>query len=279
MKLIDSQVHAYEANNPKRPWTGVLHGPASVTGDDMVAAMDRVGVAGALLVSPYAMYRFDASYALEVYAAHPGRFGIIKPVNSQDAAVVETIDAWAATKGTVAIRLMLNADTPTDPTDPGIDRVMKAAARHGMPINLLAWGRLDQVKAMAARHPDTVLVVDHLGMQQPFEPPVPAEPWVDLPKVLSLAAFDNVKIKISGAGTLSHQPYPYDDIWPPILQILDSYGVDRCMWGTDWTRAVAFLTYEQGVEPFLKTDRLSDGDKAALMGGTLSKVYNWTPSQ
>ena len=39
------------------------------------------------------------------------------------------------------------------------------------------------------------------------------------------------------------------------------------MWGTDWTRAVASLTYQQGVEAFRVTDRLSDSDRAALMGG------------
>jgi hypothetical protein len=57
-----------------------LQGPDEVTGDDMVAAMDAVGVDGALLISSYSMYRYDASYALEVYAKHPGRFGLIKVV-------------------------------------------------------------------------------------------------------------------------------------------------------------------------------------------------------
>jgi hypothetical protein len=51
------------------------------------------------------------------------------------------------------------------------------------------------------------------------------------------------------------------------------------MWGTDWTRAVALLTYAQGVDPFRLTDRLSDGDRAALMGGTLEKIYNWSLSK
>ena len=52
MLTIDAQVHAYERTHPGRPWAAVLHGPAQVTGDDMVAAMDAVGVDGALLVSP-----------------------------------------------------------------------------------------------------------------------------------------------------------------------------------------------------------------------------------
>ena len=40
MWIFDSQVHAYERNHPGRPWVGTLHGPAEVTGDQMVAAMD-----------------------------------------------------------------------------------------------------------------------------------------------------------------------------------------------------------------------------------------------
>jgi len=71
---------------------------------------------------------------------------------------------------------------------------------------------------------------------------------------------------------------PYKDIWDPLGRIFDAFGIGRCMWGTDWTRAVALLTYAQGVEPFRVTDRLSDGDRAALMGGTLQKVYDWAPS-
>ena len=40
MVIIDAQVHAYERNHPGRPWSGVLTGPAEVTGDDMGVAMD-----------------------------------------------------------------------------------------------------------------------------------------------------------------------------------------------------------------------------------------------
>jgi predicted TIM-barrel fold metal-dependent hydrolase len=96
--------------------------------------------------------------------------------------------------------------------------------------------------------------------------------------VLALAAHDNVTIKISGACTLSHQAFPYRDLWDPLCRIFDAFGFERCMWGTDWTRAVALLTYKQGVEAFRVTDRLSDSDRAALMGGTLTRLYDWAPS-
>jgi len=279
MLTIDAQVHAYERDHPGRPWLAALAGPAEVNGDDMIAAMDAVGVDGALLVSPFTTYGYDASYALEVYTAHPDRFGLIKPVDPADPKVADTIADWRATAGAVAIRLMLNRFASENPADPGINRVLAAAARHSLPVNLLSWGRLEQVEQLAARHPETMLVIDHLGLQQPFAPPAPADPFADLPKLLALAAHDNVSVKITGACTLSHEAFPYKDLWDPLCRIFDAFGFDRCMWGTDWTRAVALLTYRQGVDAFRVTDRLSDADRAALMGETLTRVYDWSPSK
>ena len=97
--------------------------------------------------------------------------------------------------------------------------------------------------------------------------------------MLALAELENVAIKISGACTLSHAPYPYDDIWDPLCRIFDAFGFERCLWGTDWTRAIHILSYSQGVEPFRLTDRLGDPERAALMGGALSTIYNWAPAR
>ena len=277
MTTIDAQVHAYERNHPGRPWSGVLHGPPEVTGKDMVAAMDTVGVDGAILVSAFTMYRYDASYAVLTRNAYPDRFAMVKPVDTNDPGVGETIADWKKTPGAAGIRIMMRGEVSADPADPGINRVLAAAAKHDLPVNLLCWGRIDQVAALAARNPDTRLVIDHLGLQQPFEPPVPAEPWAELPQLLTLAAHKNVVVKITGACTLSHQPFPYNDIWDPLARIFDAFGLNRCLWGTDWTRAVELLTYKDGVESFRITDRLSDSDRAVLMGGTAARVYGWSP--
>src|SRR4026209_245546 len=118
MLTIDAQVHAYECNHPGRPWHAVLTGPPEVTGDQMVAAMDAVGVDGAILVSPFALYRSDASYALEVTDNHPDRSALAKPVDPSAPAVAETIAEWAATPGTVGVRIMLNREVSPDPADP-----------------------------------------------------------------------------------------------------------------------------------------------------------------
>jgi L-fuconolactonase len=277
MPVIDAQVHCYGRNTPDSPWTDPFPGPAEMTGEDMVKAMDDVGVDGALLTSVFAIYRFEASYAIAVRKKHPGRFALIKPVDANDPAVAETIADWAAMPGTVGVRIMMRPEISSDPAAPGLNRILAAGARHNLPVNIQCWGRLPQVGALAARNPATQIVVDHVGMTQVFAPPARPQPFDDLPNVLALAQHENLAIKITGACTYSHEAFPYRDIWDPLARVFDAFGLERCLWGTDWTRATALLTYKEGVDAFRVTDRLSDSDRAMLMGGSLQKIYGWTP--
>lgn len=277
--IIDSQVHAYEANTPARPWRSVPNWPAHVTGDEMVAAMDAVGVDGAIFISAFSLYGYDASYAEAVQRAHPGRFGIVKPLDPENLDIANVIAAWKRVPGAVGVRIMMPNDGLWGADHPGIDRIMRAAAQHGMPVNLHCWGNIDAGTEVIDRNPDTSIILDHLGLLQPRVKPAAPDPWADVPKVVALASRPNVVIKISGACTLSHLPFPYPDIWDPLARIFDAWGMERCLWGTDWTRAAAILSYAEGVQPFLLTDRLSASDRAMLMGGACARAYGWSPTR
>ena len=171
----------------------------------------------------------------------------------------------------------MQKDAPRDPDDPGLRQILRQAARLGLPVNLMCWNTLEAATAMIDRHPDTRFVIDHLGLAQPRTRPAPLQPWAELPKVLELARRPNAVIKVSGACTLSREPYPFTDIWDPLARVFDAWGFDRCLWGTDWTRALAFASYEQAVEPFRQTDRLSESERNMLMGGACAKAYGWAP--
>jgi predicted TIM-barrel fold metal-dependent hydrolase len=80
---------------------------------------------------------------------------------------------------------------------------------------------------------------------------------------------------VSGAWTVSHRPFPIEDLWEPVGRVLDAFGVERCMWGTDWTRATRFLTYAQGLSAFRDHWPMSETDKAAFLGGTALRIYTW----
>ena len=283
MPLIDAQVHVYEANTPQRPWRNVPNWLAHATGDEVVAAMDAVGVDGAILVSPFMLYRYDASYAVAVCRAHAGRFALVKPLDPDDAAVADVIADWKNTPGAVAVRILMDRHAGYGAQHAGVARIARAAAHHGLPVNLHCWDNLDAAMALIDQHPNTRFVIDHLGTVQPFAPFAPSvatgapRPWPELPSVLELAKRSNAVIKVTGACTLSNGCYPFHDIWDPLARVFDAWGIDRCLWGTDWTRAIAVVSYRPAVECFRLSDRLSDSERGMLMGGTCAQVYGWLP--
>src|SRR5467141_1011230 len=171
MAIIDSQVHSAEANPSKLPCHRVPNWPDHVTGDDMVAAMDKVGVDGAIFISAFSMYRYDASYAVEVQRAHPGRLALVKPVDPDDPAVADVIADWKKTPGAVGIRIMMTKEAGRDPNDPGLDRILRAAVRHDFPVNMLCWGNVDAGMAIIDPPPDPRFLIDPLGILQPRVPP------------------------------------------------------------------------------------------------------------
>jgi predicted TIM-barrel fold metal-dependent hydrolase len=273
--IIDAQIHPYERNHPGRPWVEALPGPPEVTGEQLVAAMDEARVDAAILVSAFALYRYDASYAVQVRNAHPHRFALVKPVDIADPAVGEVVADWAKTPGAVAIRVLIFSSRPVGPDDPGLNLAISTAARFSLAVNLACVGNLAIAAALAQKHPSCRLVIDHLGLRQPMTPPPLQDPFGNLPAVLDLAQHENIAIKVSGVCTLSREAYPFADIWDPLWRVFDAYGFDRCMWGTDWTRACDFLTFGEAVEAFRRHERLTQNERAALMGETLQSIYNW----
>ena len=143
MPIIDSQIHPYEANTPKRPWLSTPNWPPSATADENIAAMNKLGIDGAILISAFSIYRFDASYAVEAYKAHPDRFALVKPVDPDDPAVADVIAEWKKTPGTVGVRIQITKEPgrDRDPNHPGFERIARAAARHQAVEDVLRDGR------------------------------------------------------------------------------------------------------------------------------------------
>ena len=218
MPIIDAQVHAYERDRPGRPWVGTLAGPPEVTGSDMVAAMDAVGVDGAVLVSPYSMYRYDASYALQDLCRR------IRPASAWSSRSIPPTPASRRRSRTGRrwkVRSRCGSCWPTGFR--GTQTMPASRASSGLrPAagcrSTCSAGACSTRRWRSRRpHPDTRLVIDHLGLKQPFDPPAPPEPFADLPDLLALADCENVVVKITGACTLSRmRHYPYDDIWDPL---------------------------------------------------------------
>ena len=263
--IIDCQVHAYAANTPERPWKIVPNWPAHVTGDEMVAAMDKVGVDGAIDVSRFSTYEYDGSYAVSVQKAHPNRFALVKPVNPYDPAVADVVAEWKKTPGTVGIRIIMTKEANSN------------AGR--------SWPRPDLTGGCSAQFSGEHFFLGQHRCGTHYPPPSrcalrrrpygypPTERATGPPAALGRSSKSGGTRQTQECGDQDQRrlhtvkgTIPVPDIWDPLARIFDAWGFDRCLWGTDWTRAFAVVNYEQAVEPFLKTDRLS-AIKATLTGG------------
>ena len=280
MLTIDAQVHAYERNHPGRPWAAVLHGPAEVTGDDMVKAMDAVGVDGALLVSPFTMYRYDASYALDVRAAAP------RPVRGDQAGRSERSQGGRYDRRMGGHRGHRRHPHHDDarafrPTPPIPASTACWRPPPGIPFRSTCCAGAGWSRSASWRRaiPSTRLVIDHLGLQQPFEPPAPAEPWAELPKLLALAAHDNIVVKISGACTLVAPAVSLQGHLGsarPHLRCLRLRSLHVGHRLDAGGRLADLQAGSRGVPRHRPPVRQRPG---RAMGQTLQKVYDWAPAK
>src|SRR3979411_582064 len=133
--------------------------------------------------SSFSAYEYDQSYALEVYNTYPDKFRVVTPVDATNPAIDDVVAKWAATPGARGIRIRMPHGLPMDADHPGLNRAFAAAAKHGLPVNLLCWGILDKGLPHIQRHRDTVIVTDQLDLLQPARPPVPADGCAGLHKL------------------------------------------------------------------------------------------------
>ena len=157
---------------------------------------------------------------------------------------------WAAVPGAVGARIMLLSEPSARPGHPGIEAILEAGARSGLPINVLCWGgpgRRGRAGPQPPRHP-------HRD-RPPRSPPALRAPGAGRSlgrpgrRVVALAALDNVVVKVTGACTLiGHRLPPSTTSGSPWAGCSTPSGSTASCGGTDWTRAVELLTYREGVD-------------------------------
>ncbi len=119
--------------------------------------------------------------------------------------------------------------------------------------------------------PGLTFVLDHLG-----KPPIATgelDPWAGHLK--TLAAEPGVTAKISGLVTeADREHWTADDLRPCVETALAVFGPDRLMLGSDWPVCLLAADYEtvwRATESLLT--ELTDAERAALSGGTASRIY------
>ena len=144
-------------------------------------------------------------------------------------------------------------------------------AKYGLSFDLQAYpAQFLHLAAIAERHPDTLVIIDHMGM--------PVETDADGRRtwetgIAALAKLPNVSIKLSGAGFI-HRPWSAASVRSYVLRMIDLFGPQRVLVATNFPTDRMFATMNYTLEQYeILLDRFSDGDRRDMWGRNTNRIY------
>lgn len=154
---------------------------------------------------------------------------------------------------------------------PHLSPAFEALSAQGLVFDALVLPRhLSHLAMVARRHPDLSIVIDHLA-----KPEVKAgriEPWAG--DMAVLAALPNVTCKLSGLITESGTGWRTKDLAPYVRTVLELFGSDRLIWGSDWPVANLAGGYEAWVAASDELlAHLTARERAQIRGGNAARIY------
>ncbi len=130
---------------------------------------------------------------------------------------------------------------------------------------------LPQAIRFVDRHPEQRFVLDHIA--KPLIMDNKLEPWRT--NIRELAKRENVWCKLSGLVTEADLGTWTDEQLKPYMEtVLDAFGSDRLLFGSDWPVCLAASGYRQWYELVMEfTGTLSAEEQAGIMGLNAIEAY------
>lgn len=228
--MIDAHVHLWQLGRHGCVWpTAAL--PAihrDSTMNDWRAEADEAGVTGAVLVQSQEDAA-DTAWLLETASAEPSVLAVVGWIDLLAADAPATIAALARHPKLRGLRPMVQ-DREDDWYDqPALEPAWDAMAAAGLALDALVRPRhLASLARLAARRPSLRVVIDHGAKPRLND----LGEWIAA--LRSLAAHPQVRCKLSGLLTERLPGEAADAIEPAAAVLLDLFGPNRLLWGSDW---------------------------------------------
>ena len=271
--IVDSQVHLWAASTPERPWPARAkpHGE-SLDAATVLARMDESGVDRAIIVPP--SWEGDRNdLGLAAARAHPRRFAVMGRLDPDAPGAREQVERWREQTGMLGLRFSFHTELLRQPfLDGRFDWVWGAAERAGLPAMVLVHhAYMDLMDAVATRHPNLRLVLDHLGLVSGEKD---AHAFRGLDRLLALSRHPNVAVKASALPCYTDEPYPHRGLQPYLRRVYDAFGPRRMFWGTDLSRLPG--SYRQAITLFTEEmPWLGPRDREWIMGRGVCDWLGW----
>lgn len=274
MTIIDAQIHVWSPDVATRPWppgrTRFAHGPA-LSPEQVLRVMDDAGVGRAVLVPP-SWIGDDNTDALAAARAWPDRFAVMGRFDPKARGAQAQLAQWRDQPGMLGIRLTFHLPFwAAWLSDGSLDWFWAATEQASLPLMIFVPGQAVAVGAIAARHPQLRLILDHLA--RPVE--LKDDPaFADLNDVLALARYPNVAVKASALPCYSSEPYPFVGLTKHIRRVWEAFGARRMLWGTDYSRLT--VPYRDAVRHARdELDFLSKDDREWMVGRACAQWVGW----
>lgn len=265
MRIVDSHVHYWQPSLPGRPWDpqGVDLGPPWPV-EQLLDEVRRAGIDQIVQVTP-TVNGTDNRYALEGAERFPeqvaGVFGRFDPVAP---GVAERLSAFASHPKMLGVRLtLMRPEHRAWFTDGTLDAFIDAASEQHVPVAIYAAGAAPALGALGRRHPDAILLVDHMTLRH--SDPAPFEKWAEL---LALRAVPNLHVKVSYFPEVAHEPFPFPSVHRYAREVYETFGPDRLIWGSNFPPSQRACGLVESVRFFRELDFIPDGDKEKIFSGT-----------
>lgn len=275
---IDAHQHFWDLARGDYGWLtpdlGPIHrdfGPA-----DLAPLLAARGIGRTVLVQA-APTEAETRYMLELAARTPFVAGVVGWTDFEAPDAPARIAGLAETPGLVGLRPMIQ-DIP-DPdwmlrTD--MEPAFRALAATGLGFDALVLPRhLPTLLRLLDRHPGLRTVIDHGAKPAIRDDGFAA--WA--PLMRRLARETAACCKLSGLATEDGPGWTPDRLRPYVDHLLDCFGPERLIWGSDWPVLTLAGSYQAWHEA--ATGLLSDLDPpahAAVFGGNAAAFYRLDPT-
>jgi L-fuconolactonase len=275
--IVDAHHHFWDPARADYPWLtddlAVIR--RAFTPDDLAPHLAAAGVDSTVLVQTRSSLGETREF-LATAAATPFIRGVVGWVDLTDRAIGEVLAELR--EGVGGDRLVGIRHQVHDEPDPDwlmrddVRRGIRAVGDAGLVYDLLVRSRelpaaLDTVRAL----PDIRFVIDHLA-----KPPIrerAIQRWADL--IQPFGALPNVCCKVSGMVTeadwTSWQPTDFE---PYVGHVLDVFGAERLLFGSDWPVCLLAASYQQVFDATRAAlGDLGGSERAGIFGRNATSIY------
>lgn len=275
MRIVDTHLHLIYLDRFSYPW---LAGEPAInrqfTAESYFAEAERLGIEAALHMEvDVAESDIEAETAF-VTGVHPKVVGAIAAARPEAAGFAAQLERIAAIPGVRGVRRILHTSPDELSQTPLFHENIRRLAGHGLSFDICV--RADQLPigmALAKSCPDVQFILDHCGVPRVAEKEL--DPW--RAHIAEIASLPNVAAKVSGIVAYAGPDWTVDDLRPFAEHVIQSFGWDRVVWGSDHPVCTLTANLTRWVEA---THQIiagaSEDEKARLLHRNAERIYRIT---